>query len=189
LKGFFTKAFFILSIFALGGLVFSKSDDDHTNSLQVVPSIDLSRYTGDWYEIARLPNKFQKDCAGEVVATYSQLGQAQLKVVNRCRRQNGELDQAEGKARLAEKNGPNSKLEVRFAPAWLSWLPSVWGDYWIIALAPDYSYSVVGSPDRKYLWILSRTPQMEEAQYKQLVEKAAASGFNVAQLVRTRQNS
>jgi len=95
---------------------------------------------------------------------------------------------AEGKARLASANGPNSKLKVRFAPAWLSWLPAVWGDYWIIELAPDYSYSVVGTPDRKYLWILSRTPQMDAATYDRLVRQSAAKGFDVARLVKTNQS-
>ncbi len=161
--------------------------DDNNRSLQVVPSVDLVRYTGRWYELARLPNSFQKDCSGEVVATYSLLEQGELKVVNECRKTNGQVEQAEGRARLADKNGPNSKLKVRFAPAFLSWLPAVWGDYWIIDLAPDYSYSVVGTPDRKYFWILSRTPQMEPATYQRLLEKAAGAGFDVARIVRTSQ--
>ncbi len=134
-----------------------------SQALEVVPSVDLSRYAGKWYEIARLPNRFQNKCAGEVTANYSQLEGGQLIVVNECRQKDGRITRAEGKARLADKSGPNSKLEVRFAPAWLAWLPMVWGDYWIINLAPDYSYSVVGTPDRKYLWILSRKPQMELA--------------------------
>jgi apolipoprotein D and lipocalin family protein len=122
-----------------------------------------------------------------VTAEYSLIGDSQLRVVNQCRNQNGQLEEAEGRARLADKKGPNSKLEVRFAPAWMSWVPAVWGDYWIIELAPDYSYSVVGTPDRKYLWILSRTPKMEEGIYQQLIKKAETSGFNVSQLVPTKQ--
>jgi apolipoprotein D and lipocalin family protein len=177
----------LLSIILLGISVLSKADDDDAKPLQVVPSIDFSRYAGKWYEIARLPNKFQKDCVGEVTATYSLLEGSELKVVNECRKKNGKLEKAEGKARLADKDGPTSKLEVRFAPSWLSWLPFVWGDYWIIELAPDYSYSVVGTPDRKYLWILSRTPEMAGETYKSLVEKASAAGFNVAQLMMTKQ--
>jgi apolipoprotein D and lipocalin family protein len=157
-------------------------------TLEVVPSIDLARYVGKWYEIARLPNKFQNMCAGEVMATYSQLEGGELKVVNECRQKDGQINRAEGKARLADKDGPNSKLEVRFAPAWLGWLPMVWGDYWIIDLAPDYSYSVVGTPDRKYLWILSRTPGMDEAVYQRIVEQAAARGFDVSRLIKTRQS-
>ena len=161
---------------------------DDARDLPVVASVDLARYMGKWYELARLPNKFQKDCAGEVAATYSLVGEGELKVVNECRRQNGRLDQAAGKARLADKGGPKAKLKVRFAPAWLSWLPAVWGDYWILDLAPDYSYSLVGTPDRKYLWLLSRTPQIDEAVYKRLMEKAAANGFDVSKVSQTRQS-
>ncbi len=164
------------------------AERDRPPALEVVASVELSRYSGKWYEVARLPNQFQKKCAGEVTATYSQLDDGQLKVVNECRQQNGQIARAEGRARLAGERRPNSKLKVRFAPAWLGWLPTVWGDYWIIALAPDYSYSVVGSPDRKYLWILSRTPQMDEAVYQRIIEQAAAKGFDVSRLVKTRQS-
>jgi len=150
--------------------------------------VDLSQYAGKWYEIARLPNRFQKKCASEVTAVYS-LVSNQLSVVNQCRLNNGQTDRAEGRARLADKSGANSKLEVRFAPAWLSWLPAVWGDYWIIGLAPDYSYSVVGTPDRKYLWVLSRTPKMSEGLYQRIIKQAADKGFNVSRLIRTRQSS
>jgi apolipoprotein D and lipocalin family protein len=139
--------------------------------------------------VARLPNRFQEKCVGEVTATYSLLEGDKIRVVNACGQKDGKLMMAEGKARLASANGPNSKLKVRFAPAWLSWLPAVWGDYWIIELAPDYSYSVVGTPDRKYLWILSRTPQMDAATYDQLLGQLAAKGFDVARLVKTRQSN
>ena len=163
------------------------AEGDSSKTLEAVPSVDLSRYAGQWYEVARLPNRFQQNCAGEVTATYALLAGKRVKVVNECRQKNGQAIRAEGQARLASPNGPNSKLEVRFAPAWLTWLPTVWGDYWIIELAPDYSYAAVGSPDRKYLWILSRTPRMDETIYQQIIRQTAAKGFAVAQLVKTRQ--
>lgn len=175
-------------IFILSGTA-TLADAEQPKALAVVPSVDLSRYVGKWYEIARLPNRFQKNCAGEVAATYSLLAGNHIKVVNECRRHNDQTEQAEGQARLANKNGPNSKLEVRFAPAWLSWLSAVWGDYWIIDLADDYSYSVVGTPDRKYLWILARTPNLDEAIYRRILQQTAAQGFAVAQLVKTRQSN
>ena len=181
------KTLFAFGLMLIPMLGLACADDNDTGSVQVVPAVDLSRYTGKWYEIARLPNSFQKDCVGEVTATYTPLGEGQLKVVNQCREKQG-VKQAEGKARLAAKDQPNSKLKVRFAPSWLSWLPSVWGDYWIIDLAPDYSYSVVGTPDRKYLWILSRTAQMDEETYKKLIEKATSQGFDVSKLVKTSQS-
>lgn len=158
-------------------------------ALELAPSsVDLSLYAGEWYEIGRLPNRFQNSCAGEVIAAYSLLEGDRLKVVNQCRQNNGQTTSAEGEARLADKSGRNSKLKVRFAPAWLSWLPAVWGDYWIIDLATDYSFSVVGTPDRKYLWILSRTPQMDDAIYRRIVQQAAAKGFDVSRLLKTRQS-
>ncbi len=161
--------------------------DDSSGPLRVVPSVDLHRYAGTWYEIARLPNKFQKDCAGEVTATYTLLEDGEFRVVNRCRKQNDEVSEAEGRAKLADENGPSSKLKVRFAPAFLSFLPFVWGNYWIIELAPDYSHVVVGEPERKYLWIMARTPTLEEATYKAMLDSAAAQGYDISKVVRTPQ--
>ncbi len=155
--------------------------------LEVVPAVDLSRYAGTWYEIARFPNRFQQKCLGEVTATYSLLSDKEMKVVNACRMKNGQITKAGGRARRADDKGPNSKLKVRFAPSFLSWLSAVWGDYWIIDLAQDYSYAVVGSPDRKYLWVLSRTPQLAEANYEQITRRVAAQGFEVSRLVKTAQ--
>lgn len=156
--------------------------------LRVVPSVDLERYQGVWYEIARLPNRFEEICASDVTAQYTPLSAGRVEVVNRCRKKDGQMTEARGIARPAEDSRENSRLEVRFAPDFLSFLPFVWGDYQIMELAPDYSYALVGEPARKYLWILSRTPQMEEATYRKLVEEAAAQGFDVSQLIRTKQN-
>lgn len=152
--------------------------------LRVVPAVEFSRYAGLWYEIARLPNRFEEKCASDVTATYSLKGKDRLKVVNQCRKKNGELTKAEGVARLASDKGPNSRLKVRFAPAFLSFLPFVWGDYQIMELAPDYGYALVGEPERKYLWILSRAPKMDEATYLRLKDAAAAQGFDVSRLIR-----
>jgi apolipoprotein D and lipocalin family protein len=152
--------------------------------LDVVPSVDLDRYAGVWYEVARLPNRFEADCAGDVTATYTPRDGGGLTVVNQCRRADGSTIRAEGRARLASAAGPASKLEVRFAPRWLSWLPVVWGDYWVIELADDYRYAVVGSPDREYLWILSRTPSLDDATMAELTGRIAARGFDASKIVR-----
>lgn len=157
--------------------------------LEVVPAIDLARYAGTWYEVAGFPNRFQQKCLGEVTATYSQPSGNEVKVVNACRVKNGQITKAEGKARLADAKGPSSKLKVRFAPSFLSWLLMVWGDYWIIDLAQDYSYAVVGSPDRKYLWVLSRAPQLADATYEQITRRVAAQAFETSQLVKTSQTN
>ena len=157
--------------------------------LKAVDSVDLARYCGVWYEIARLPNSFQKSCVGDVSATYALLEDGDIRIVNKCRTKDGGTKIAEGKAKLADEDGPASKLKVRFAPAFLSFLPFVWGDYWIIELAPDYSYAVVGEPDREYLWILSRKPQMDDSLYTGLLERIGEQGYDVSKIVRTVQDS
>lgn len=163
-----------------------KGERKEKEPLRVVPAVDLPRYAGLWYEVARLPNRFEKKCAGDVTAQYTLKSADRLKVVNRCRKQDGRMTEVVGDARLAGSKGPNSRLKVRFAPAVLSFLPFVWGDYQIIELAPDYSYALVGAPDRKYLWILSRTPQLDEATYQRLAEAARAQGFDASRLIRTK---
>lgn len=155
--------------------------------LRVVQSVDLSRYAGQWYEIARLPNRFQKKCAGEVAANYTLRPDGKITVINRCREVDGGLREAMGVARAAGKNGSNAILKVRFAPSFLSFLPWVWGDYQVIALAEDYSYVMVGTPDRRYLWILARAPRLDETIYNQLMAEARGQGFDVSRLQKTRQ--
>ncbi|HEX8189983.1 MAG TPA: lipocalin family protein [Pyrinomonadaceae bacterium] len=163
-----------------------KAERKAKEPLRVVPSVDLPRYAGLWYEVARLPNRFEEKCAGDVSAEYTPKGADRLRVVNRCRKRDGEMAEAVGEAKLADKRGPNSRLKVRFAPAFLSLLPAVWGDYQIMELAPDYTHAVVGDPSRKYLWILSRNPRMDEATYLRLLEAARSQGFDVSRMIRTR---
>jgi apolipoprotein D and lipocalin family protein len=152
--------------------------------LQVVAAVDYVRYGGTWYEIARLPNRFQRQCEGDVTARYVLRGDGRIDVVNRCRTSGGAVSEASGVARRAE-GMPPSVLEVRFAPAILSFLPMVWGDYQIIALGADYEYAVVGSPSREYLWILARRPVMDAEVYHTLAEGARAQGFDVSRLIAT----
>jgi apolipoprotein D and lipocalin family protein len=150
--------------------------------------VDLGRYAGRWYEIARFPNRFQDKCAGDVSANYTLRADGRVTVVNECRKADGSLTRAEGVARKADAGGPASRLKVRFAPVWLSFLPMVWGDYWIVALDRDYRHAVVGDPERKYLWILSRDPAMDDATYGTLAAAAATAGFDTERLVRTPQS-
>ncbi len=157
--------------------------------LKTVAKVDLQKYSGAWYEIARLPNKFQKDCAGDVTANYTLSDDGSIQVVNRCRDAGkSKLKAAEGVGRVAkEDNGSNSVLEVRFAPAILSFLDGVWGDYRIIALDDKYQYAVVGSNDRKYMWVLSRSKTLSDAIYRKLLADASKQGFKTDQLERTPQ--
>jgi apolipoprotein D and lipocalin family protein len=158
--------------------------------VKTVPKVDLQKYSGIWYEIARLPNSFQKDCASDVAAEYTLQRDGKIKVINRCREAGrSKPKSAEGVARVAnEDKGGNSVLEVRFAPAILSFLSAVWGDYRILALDEQYRYALVGSNDRKYLWILNRTKTLDEIVYQRLVRVAAEQGFAVDQMIRTRHN-
>ncbi len=176
----------LIALFALPAAV--SNAQEQPAPLEAVPSIDLHKYAGVWYEIARLPNRFQKKCTGDVTATYTLLDNGSIKVVNRCKKENGEFDEAEGEAKLSGDNAPNSKLKVRFAPSILSFLPFVWGDYWIILLAPDYSYAVIGEPARKYLWVLSRTPSMDESTLMTLFAQIKAKGYDLTSIVRTNQS-
>ena len=153
--------------------------------VRTVPFVDLDRYVGDWFEIARFPNRFQKACLGDARATYTRLPDRRIEVVNRCRTADGE-NEARAVARIVDDRA-FTKLKVRFAPAWLSWLPAVWGNYWVIGLAADYSWAVVGEPGREYLWILARTPQLDEESLEAARSAARANGYDVDRLVPTPQ--
>ena len=150
-------------------------------TVRSVPSVDLDRYAGRWYEIARYPNRFQDQCASHVTATYDRREDGRIRAVNRCRKADGSLDAVEGTAKIVEGTG-NAQLKVRFAPGWLGFLPFVWGDYWVIGLDEAYRWAVVGTPDRKYLWLLSRTPQMAEAERAAAEEAMRRNGFDVSRL-------
>ncbi len=139
-------------------------------ALQAVPGIDLNRYQGVWYQIALYPNSFQKQCVSSTTAEYKPLANGQIEATNQCKTANGSVSKVVGAARLVPrkwlgipvaKGEVTSKLEVRFAPAYLSWINAVWAPYWVIQLADDYRYAVVGEPSRKYLWVLSRTPVLD----------------------------
>ncbi len=150
--------------------------------LQVVPRVELDKYLGKWYEIATIPQRFQKGCTG-VTATYTLRPDGDIKVLNECRKDslNGKYKSITGKAWVADKT-TNAKLKVQFF-----WPFS--GDYWIIELdSLNYQYAVVGHPNRKYLWILSRTPQMPDSLYNDLVSRIVNShGYTIDKLKRTPQ--
>ncbi len=161
------------------------AQEPSSEPLRVVSSVDLARYCGTWYEIARLPNRFQSDCVCDVSASYTLLPDGEINVINRCTKSDGTITEAEGRAKRAGEGEPNSKLKVRFAPAFLSFLPFVWGDYWIIDLASDYSYAVVGEPARKYLWILARSKQIDDGLFAEIVERVRRQGYDVSTLIKT----
>lgn len=145
------------------------------NKLEVVPHVELEKYLGKWFEIAHLPARFQEGCT-DTTATYTLSKDGNISVLNECRR-NGKVKLANGKAKVVDKNS-GAKLKVTFF-----W--PFYGDYWIIDLGKDYDYAVVGTPNRKYLWILSRTPQMADKLFSQLLESAKSKGFDVSKLIKT----
>ena len=163
----------VIITMALGGI----AEEDGKKSLDVVGPVDLSRYAGHWYEIARLPNRFEKKCADSVTATYTLRSDGKVDVVNRCRKANGEYTTAKGKAKIVDKK-TNAKLKVTFF-----W--PFYGDYWILDLGSNYEYAVVGAPNRDYLWILSRSPQLDEGLYQSLLAKMATRGFETERMIRT----
>jgi apolipoprotein D and lipocalin family protein len=161
---------------------------DGPQPLHVVPWVDHARYSGQWYEIARLPNVLQQACARDVTVRYIRRANGTLAVVSLCREADGRWREARGAARRAHDEGPNSILQVRFHPSFLAFLPFGWSDYQIIAVAEDYRYALVGTPDRQSLWVLSRTPQLDEASYQHLMAKANEQGFEVTRLQSTPQS-
>jgi apolipoprotein D and lipocalin family protein len=175
-----------LALLALGLQAGFASPPAHaaTDALQPIAALDVPRYMGTWHEVAKFPNGFQKKCASDTRADYSLLPNGRIQVINRCREADGSLSEAIGEARqLGAADSP--RLEVRFAPAWLSFLPMVWGDYWVIDLDPEYRLVAVSEPSREYLWVLSRTPEVDAQAYQRLVERLAARGFEVGKLERS----
>lgn len=155
-------------------------------SLPTQSNVDLNKYAGTWYEQARLPNRFQDDCVSDVQADYVMQANGTLSVTNQCRIASGSTKSAQAEGRLNPAFNPTdpSKLQVRFAPAWTSWLPAVWGDYWIMKLEGDYEYSLVGTPNREYLWVLSREKRADPAKVEQLLDYAQTQGFEVSKVIR-----
>jgi apolipoprotein D and lipocalin family protein len=146
--------------------------------LESIASLDVPRYMGTWYEVAKYPNWFQKRCIANTSATYAVQSNGMLQVLNRCQKEDGSMSEALGAAKqVGDANSP--KLEVRFAPAWLSFLPFVWGNYWVIDLDPQYQLAAVSEPSRKYLWILSRSKTVEPKAYEALLQRLKQKGFNL----------
>lgn len=166
---------------ALAALAISScaSHRDASPPLQVVPKVDLKRYAGTWYEVASYPTAFQRGCVNSR-ATYTLRDDGSVGVVNQCNKgPEGELSTAKGRARIVDPE-TNAKLSVSFF-----WPFS--GDYWIIDLGDNYEYAVVGHPSREYLWILSRTPQMDETVFTAILERLKAQSYDTSKLARTPQ--
>jgi len=143
----------ILMIILFSSLMFAQQNPPTT-----VKYVDLKRYVGLWYEVAKIPNSFQDQCVKNTTAKYTLAEDGEIKVTNSCIDEDGEADDANGIVRVVDKKS-NAKLEVSFV-SFLGWRP-FWGDYWIIGLDENYQWAIVGTPNRKYGWVLSRTPNLD----------------------------
>ncbi|GHF24976.1 membrane protein [Kordiimonas sediminis] len=158
--------------------------EDKTPPLPVVSSVDLTKYAGKWYEIARIDHRFQKDCVNST-AEYELRDDGDIKVTNRCDVIGKEkTKEAVGRAWVVDKD-TNSKLKVQFILTFLK-LPFLSGNYWVIDLDEDYKVAVVGDPSRKYLWILSRTPTLPQEQIDALTTKAVQLGYDLTDIIYNR---
>jgi apolipoprotein D and lipocalin family protein len=169
--------------YVLAGVIAVASPTARSAAVTAIDRIDLTRYAGQWHEIARLPMFFERACDRDITATYSLRADGTVSVHNACLEKSGKLRSAEGIARRPDPVQAPAKLQVRFAPAWLSFLPLVWADYWVIALDPDYRWAMVGEPRRKYLWILAREPTLDRATFEALKAKAQTMGYELAPLI------
>ena len=156
-------------------IFYSVSSFAQQNPPKTVDYVDLKKYVGLWYEVAKIPNSFQDQCVKGTTAKYVFNEDGEIDVVNSCIDEDNEKDIANGLARVVDKK-TNAKLEVSFV-SFFGWRP-FWGDYWIIGLDENYQWAIVGTPNRKYGWILSRTPKLEEVVLTKIFTILKGQGYN-----------
>ena len=149
--------------------------------VQTIASLDVPRYMGTWFELAKFPNVFQRKCVSNTRAVYTLNADNTVQVLNRCRTQDGSTIEALGQAKQIG-NATSPMLKVRFAPEWLGWLSLVWGDYWVIDLDETYQLAAVSDAKREYLWVLSRNPKTDPRHYAALLQRLQQQGFEVDKL-------
>lgn len=159
-----------------------------TTALAPVPQLDVTRYMGEWYQVALFPNRFQSQCVADTTATYRLRDDGKIEVTNRCREASGASDIATGLAqpaagaRIANQQLSPATLRVSFLPAWLRWTGIGQGSYWVIQLPSDYRYAVVSEPERQYLWVLSRQPQLAPEDDAAIRTELQRQGFDLTRL-------
>lgn len=185
------KASYKLAKIAVGGAVLlglgmATMAYAQTKPLKTVEKLELDKYLGVWYEVARKPLYFQNKCDRDVTATYTLNENGNVAVDNRCYSKDGSLNQSIGEAFV--QNAPfNSKLKVSFLPDAIRWLPVGRGDYWVLKIDDDYQTVLVGEPRRKYMWVLSRSPQPDQAVVKEYLEYAKSVGYDLGDVIHTKQ--
>ena len=159
-----------------------------TSSPTTADSVDLNEYAGTWYEIGRLPMYFQKQCAGDVTANYTQKSDGSgIIVTNKCMAEDGSTITADGLAKPADESG--SKLKVTFLPKWIRWIPVGRADYWVLARDADYKTALVGTPDKEYLWLLARSPNISQQTYAKYRQIAQQQGYDLKEFKLTSQTN
>ncbi len=146
-----------------------------SNPPETVTYVDINRYAGLWYEIAKIPNRFQRHCVEGTTAQYNLREDGRISVLNSCIEADGSRDEADGVAKIVDKKS-NAKLKVSFFS--ILGIRPFWGDYWIIGLDEDYQYAVIGTSNRKYGWILSRSPELSEAHLDEAFSILVKQGYN-----------
>lgn len=153
---------YLVAVFGLSMLFLiscSSTQNNDLPQLTTVQQVDINKYIGLWYEVAKIPNSFQDQCGYETTAEYKLKEDGNIIVINSCYDKEGKLDIVEGLAKVVDKNS-NAKLEVSFFS--ILGIRPFWGDYWIIGLDENYEWAIVGTPSRKYGWVLSRTPSLPD---------------------------
>lgn len=157
--------------------------------LEPLARLEVAPYMGTWYQVLWIPNRFQQQCAADTTATYRDLGNGTVEVVNRCRTVDGRTDSVTGLARPPAgvariENGRlmPARLEVSFLPAWLRWIGVGWGDYWVVDLAPDGRYAIVSEASREYLWVLARQPALTPQDESTVRQRLRTLGFDLARV-------
>ena len=154
-----------------------------SQNLTTVSNFNLERYLGTWYEIARLPMKYQPEDSTDISAVYSLNEDGKVRVQNRCLDENQQLDESIGEASIVDAE--NAKLEVSFLPEGFRWIPFTKGDYWVLKLDSNYQTALVGEPNQKYLWILHRQPTLDEATKQEYLNYAQSIGYDLTDLIHT----
>jgi apolipoprotein D and lipocalin family protein len=171
-----TRHWLLLSALIAAIAVTARAED---KPLETVRRVELPRYLGKWYEIARYPNWFEKKCERDVTAEYALRPDGKISVINSCTKKDGSRTIARGWGKVVDP-ATSARLKVTFF-----W--PFFGNYWVLELGPNYEYSVVGEPGRKFLWILSRTPQMSDEQYRAITSRLQEKGYDATKLVRVQQ--
>ncbi|HEY0426350.1 MAG TPA: lipocalin family protein [Pyrinomonadaceae bacterium] len=186
-KKFVLTAILPVLLLATTFVAAQKNNSANLAEVKAVSTVDLKRYSGKWFEIARYSNKSQKNCIGNTTIAYTLKTDGNINVLSECLKKDGTMIDAKGEAKIVDKSS-NAKLEVRYAPGFLAFLSTSWNDYWIIDLDEKYQYAAVGDEDRDNLWILSRTPKLNDAAYQNILRRVEAMGFKPGKLIKTPQN-